>query len=85
MIVSGYSIDAYCDCPDCGESIHIAKQDCFASDCRNPKSDCIRQMKCMGWKIDVKTRTCYSPECLLAQGVSKIPKYWIEAAKERLK
>lgn len=41
----------------------IEKCDQYFSDSKNPKSECFKQARKDGWKINLKERTCICPKC----------------------
>ena len=64
MISSGYTLDLYCDHPTHqNENPFRSECDQFFSDEGNPKTDCFRQARRFGWKINLKERTCICPKC----------------------
>lgn len=71
MISSGYTLDLYCDHPNHKIEYFYSSTndgiledfDQFFSDEKNPKTDCFRQARKAGWKINLKERTCICPKC----------------------
>lgn len=71
MISSGYTLDLYCDHPDheieffydSTQNGVVQKFDQYFCDSKNPKSDCFKQARKDGWKINLKERTCICPKC----------------------
>lgn len=63
MVVSGYSIDLYCDCDDCEDG----RKKMLYSSCEPTQfggdtyRDCARQARNSGWKISKDRMTCYAP------------------------
>lgn len=67
MIVSGYTLDLYCDHPNHESTFLYSSSDegyaQFTSDAKNPKTDAYKQAKKVGWKIDLKKGICICPKC----------------------
>lgn len=63
MVISGYSIDLYCDCNDC-----VSYRESMVYSAFTPVqfggetyNECVRQARNAGWTISKDRMTCHAP------------------------
>lgn len=67
MIVSEYTLDLYCDHPNHDKS---SREETFFNE---SKSECWKEARNAGWKLNSKDWTCICPKCNKKDKIIKIP------------
>lgn len=71
MVVSGYTLDLYCDCKDCLNNLGIAYNEAyhryyntqcgFSGYTGETYAECAGRARKDGWQIGRDRKTCYAP------------------------
>lgn len=60
-IISGYTLNLYCDCEKCSNIAYGKAEDEFVSDAKNAKQHCFKQARIKGWSFNKEKTKCFAP------------------------